>query len=143
MTGSCTCENGIVGRIRMTIRACVPFVFMLAGIDRKILRVMVPVGGRPCRLCMAIGTCGWELRCRMARVGRLVVVCQMAPCTGVGCCVVIPVVTGIAGNRNVGTGNNIVVVVDRECGRCPVWICCVAGIACCRVIAGNMVRVHR
>lgn len=44
-----TFEDGIVGGIHVAIAAHVPLVFMFSGVDREVLRVMVPVGGCPGR----------------------------------------------------------------------------------------------
>src|SRR5690606_7510434 len=70
-------EDGVVGGIYVAIAAHVPLVFVLAGIDREILRVMVPVGGRPgcggvARLTLSREQRRGVVRIRRVIVGRLV-----------------------------------------------------------------------
>ena len=71
---------------------------------------------------MAVGAGCRELGCGMGRVRGLVIVCQVAADAGgwrggiVG-----PVMAGAAVEGDVGPGQDVIVVVDGEGGRFPVW----------------------
>ena len=106
---------------------------------------MVPGGGDPCGLIMTRGTGGWELCSSMVWIGCLVVICQMTTNAGVGGVVVIAVMAddAVVSNGNMGSGQHIIVIVDREGGRGPVWVGGVACFAGCRDVDGRMVGVGR
>lgn len=67
----------------------------------------------------------------MWRIVGLVVVGLVAANAGIGCRVVISVVTVVAivCNGNVGACQHVIIVVNGEGCRCPVWIGGMTGIA--------------
>lgn len=127
----------------MAIGACVPFAVVLSRVDREIEPVVVPVCRDPCRLRMAVGTGCRELGCSMWRVIRLVIIILMASDTGIGRGIVIAVMAhcAIIGNCHMGAGQDVVIVVDRECGRGPVRVGRMALITSGWNIDRRMVRV--
>ena len=90
---------------------------------------MVPGGWSPCGLRMTCFTGSRKLGCRMRRISCLVVFDQVTSDAGVGCGIVITIMTNntVVGNGNVRASQHVVVVVDREGSRGPVWIC---GMTC-------------
>ena len=75
-----TCELGIIGWIGVAVRTCIPGPVMAAGIDRKVLLVVV------CKICrtpargqgVAEVAGGWETQVRMVWVRGGIVVVNMA-----------------------------------------------------------------
>ena len=66
-----------------------PGAFVLSGVDREILSVVVEVCRGPCRLGMAFSAGNRELSRCMIWVFRLVVFCYMTSGTGIrGCSIV-------------------------------------------------------
>lgn len=80
-------EDGKVRGVDVTIGTLIPFLAVFAGIDREILRVVIPVGRCPGRRSVAGLTLGREV-CR-----RVI---------GVGCVVVRELMTGKAKRRRAG-----------------------------------------
>lgn len=94
---------------------------------------------------MAIGTGGRELGRGVVWIGRLVVIGQMAANACVGGAVVITIVAygAVVRNGYMGSGQYIIVVVDREGGRGPVWVGGMTGFAGCRDVDNCVVGVGR
>lgn len=66
-------ENCIIRRIDVAIGAGIPLFPMFAGIDREVLRVMVPICRRPSAGCVAALALGWEIGSLVIGVGGAVV----------------------------------------------------------------------
>ena len=49
----------------------------------------------------------------------------------------------VVGNGNVGASQYIVVIVDREGSRSPIWICGMTGSARCRNIDSRVIGIGR
>ena len=145
MAGGGAGEYGIISRVCMTIGTGVPLVFVFPGVDREILTVVVPICRGPCSLSVAVGAGCWKLRSCMRRTGCLVVVYEVAADTCVGSSVIISVmaIDAIVRYDNMSACQNIIIVVDRESGRRPVWIGGMTGIAIGRDVDGGMIRVCR
>ena len=127
MTGDAA-EHLVIARICMAIGTGTPGAVVVSGIDRKIKTVMIECRRDPCILGMTACTVGRKLCSGMGRIGRLVVIVQMAADTGVGSVIVILVMAGIAVVRHgsMGALKYIIVVMDRECGRGPAGFGCMA-----------------
>jgi hypothetical protein len=98
-------------------------------------RLPARVGG------MAHFTISWESGGCMIRVIGAIIVRHMASCAGVGCAVVISIMTGIAGGIYMGSCKRPVIIVYWESGRLPARV---GGMACCTVCSDPdciMVRV--
>lgn len=120
MTNGAT-ENRVVGGVGMTFGALVPLVLVLATVNREILRIMVESGRIPGILTVALLAIGRETGRGMVGIGRLIVVRLVTADTGIGCVVVVAVVTGCAlvGNGGVCSVQLIIIVVNRKSGRLP------------------------
>ena len=94
---------------------------------------------------MAIGTGGRELGRSVVWIGRLVVIGQMASNACIGGAVVITIVAygAVVRDGHMGSGQYVIVVVDREGGRGPVWVGGMTGFAGCRDVDGCVVGVGR
>ena len=80
----------------------------------------------------------------MGRIGGLVVVGLMTAHAGIGCGSIInPVVTGDAIQRDMRSGKNVIVVMDREGGRFPVRGRGMTGDAGCRDADRIVVGIRR
>ena len=127
----------------MTISAAVPLVLVLAGIDREVLIVVIPVGRCPGILAVALLAGCRELRRLVVGVRSLVVIIRVAAITILRqLVVVIPVVTCCTTQGGVGTGKNIVAIVSGECSRLPPGVRRMAGGASGRNIGRNMIGVR-
>lgn len=105
----------------MTLVAVIGYCCMRTGQWIKII-----VNGKCCRApscigSVATGTVGGQIQLGMIRVLALCKVIAVATVTGIGCIVVIAVVTGrtVGGNIQVRTSQYIEIVVNGECGRLP------------------------
>lgn len=67
-------ENGKVRGIVVTVRTLIPFVAMSPGIDREVLRIVIPVRWRPRCSRMTALAISRELSCRVIGI-RGTVVC--------------------------------------------------------------------
>ena len=79
----------------------------------------------------------------MRRIRRGIIISLVATIAGIGSAVIIAIVAKITlvGNRCMGTLENPVVIVDRECCRFPARISCMAGFTGRRNAYGIMVRI--
>jgi hypothetical protein len=121
---------------------------ILDGSVRPIQHIVIAVNGEgrrvPIRVGrMAHGTICWNGQSHMVRIGRLVVVVDVAALACVGRIVVIPIVTGITivGNDYVGSCQRIKIIVVKS-GRHPCRFG-VAILAISRKLVGQVVRVGR
>lgn len=79
-----TTEQGIISRCRMAFAAVVPFIAVVATVNREIHVVMVEVGGCPSCFRMAIGTRRRELRRAVVGAVGVVVIRLVASHTSRG-----------------------------------------------------------
>ena len=86
-----------IAGIGMAIGTTGPFPFMLPGIDRKPVSVMVECRRNPCVLIMAIGACCGKTSSDVIGIGGLVVIGLVASVTGIRGAVVISVMALRAG----------------------------------------------
>lgn len=136
-------EDGIVGRVGVAVGAGVPFTLVLPRINREILVVVVKGRRCPGILGMAHFAIRRELCGCMWRIVGLVIIRLVTAITGVGCIIIIAVVTigTLVCNGHMRSLQHIIVVMDRECRRLPVGIGGVALLAIIRYANGNMVWV--
>lgn len=75
----------------------------------------------------------------------MIVFVLMTPYTGVGCVVIVPVVTGDTLIRDDGMrpGQDIILIMNPKCGWIPVGFCGMTGSTFGRNIEGLVVRVNR
>ena len=108
----------------MAINALIPFIFMLSGVNREILLIVVVVHRIPGILRMTISAIRWELLVGVIRVAGALVIRSVATVTGVWRVVVIAVVAlrTIICNRDMRSVQHVIVIVNREGCRRPVWI---------------------
>jgi len=66
-----TRKNGKIARILMAIGAIGPFVIVRAGVNGKVLRIVIPTARLPGSCIMAILASRWEIRCWVIGIGRL------------------------------------------------------------------------
>ena len=78
-------ENRVVGGINMAVIAVIPFFPMFAGIDREILRVVIPIRRDPCCRRVTGLAIGREVCRRMIRAGGAIISTLMARETLRGC----------------------------------------------------------
>lgn len=71
-------KTGELIGVHMTIRTGVPFTLMFAGINWKILRVMIEIRRRPAAGAMAVTAVAWESRGRMIGIGGCVIITFVA-----------------------------------------------------------------
>lgn len=137
-----TTEKGVIARCCMAIGTLIPFVFMLAAIDREILPVVVEISRIPRCFAVTILASRRETRRGVFGIGGLVIIADVASCTSVRGVVVIAVVAGIAiiGNGGVRPFQRVIIVVNGERGRLP-GTCGVAGRAVRRNRQGDVLRV--
>lgn len=96
-----------------------------------------PSGGRS----MAIGTGVGNANSGMIRVGCLGIICLVASHAGIGRIYIIAVMTGNAGCGGMGSGQGVIIIMDREGSRFPAWIRRMAVGTGTRNILPHMVRV--
>jgi len=104
---------------------------------------MVEGGWRPGRLGMTDLAGCWILLGRVIWIGSLVVVVHVTSGACIGRVVVIPVVTvaALVGDGCMRTCKNIIVVVNRECGRLPARIGGMAGNTLVGYPYSRMIRI--
>ena len=89
----CTGYLCIVGRIAVAVNALIPLTLVISAVDRKILGIVIEVGGRPgCLTVAAVAVCR-KLCSNVIGVGCVVIVISMATCAGVGGVIIVTVVT--------------------------------------------------
>ena len=158
-TGNRQIERNV---IRIDTLVVVGLVTCCAGIGCIVVIALMTViagGGQVCarEWPVAVTECGWypgilsvalftaqrELLCLVIRIGGIVVIIRMTTGTGIGCIVVVAVMTccTVVGNSRVRSGQLIEVVVYRECGRRPARIGSVAGFTGGRQIERRVVRI--
>lgn len=114
-------KEPIIRRIFMTIDTCIPLPFVLAGIDRKILAIMIKRRWRPGILRMARTTILGELRLDVIGILRGIVLGFVAPKTSIRR-IVVPrrVALGtIFFNQRVGSTQFVIIVVNIKLRRLP------------------------
>ena len=71
-------ENRKIILVHMAIRACIPLISMLTGINRKIQLIMIPVCLIPCCGVVARFALGGKSGCRMIRIGCALIIVHVA-----------------------------------------------------------------
>ena len=86
----------------------------------------------PAFLCMATRTVGREIGCCVVRIGRCIVIIQVAAGTGIRRIVVIAIVAGrtVVGDGSVSAIQLIIIIVNLESCGLPTWL---SGVATCTV----------
>ena len=91
---------------------------------------------------MAIVACGWYIGSYMVWIGRVVKICLVATYTGIRCVVIISSrMTAETICGSMGSGQWVIVSMDRECCGRPSWLCGMTLIACIWNTCSYMVRV--
>lgn len=121
-------EDREIRRVDVAIGTVVPFVSVLAGIDREILRIVIPVRRRPGGRSMASLAIGREISCLMVGVGSGVVRRLVARVTQCGSS---NITTGVAGDAHQADMGSR----QREARRAVVKCCRRPGSRCVTVIA--------
>ena len=105
---------------------------------------MIECRWNPGNLRMAGFASGKKFGCNMVGLCSLVICRSVTAKTGIRRIGIIPVMTGstIIGNRNMSTGNNIIIVMHRECGRNPSGIGCMTSAAFIRNTEFSMVWIR-
>lgn len=100
-----TSHLGIVGGVAVAIGTGAPLSIVFTTINRKILSIVVECGRRPGIFTVATGAIRRELSGGVVWICRLNVIRVMAPIAGIGCVVVITIVTSrtIIGDGGVGS----------------------------------------
>jgi hypothetical protein len=98
--------------------------------------IVIKCGWNPCRLIVTEYTTCREPGCHVIRVCCCIIVTYMASLTSVWGIVVVSIMASraIVGDGCVCSEQRIIVVVNRECSRYPVWTGGVAGFAGCRQV---------
>jgi hypothetical protein len=134
-------EYQVIARVCMAVGAQRPCAGMMPGIDREILTVMVKGGRYPRSRCMARLAIGGELGRSVRRIVSLVVIIQVTANTRIRDVVIVPVMALVASGRDMCTGQWPVSIVNRECGRAPARVCCMAIPAGRWNVGSLMVRI--
>lgn len=118
-----------IPRIHVTIRTSRPFTGMRTTVNGEILSVMIKRGWLPGGFIMTGGAVSTELETCMVGIIRLVVILLVATRTGIGCILVIPVMTGgaIHSDHRMGANQRIIIVVVRKLGGTPSGLRTVTG----------------
>lgn len=127
----------------MAINALIPFIFMLSGVNREILLIVVVVHRIPGILRMTISAIRWELLVGVIRVAGALVIRSVATVTGVWRVVVIAVVAlrTIICNIQMRAIQHVVIIVDREGRWRPTGIRGMTHRAIHRNVDGSMIRI--
>ena len=134
-----------IARAGVAIDTLIPFILMLAAVDREILLVMVKSGRIPGCFGMTILTGCREPCGRVVRVGCRIVIAHVAAVAGVRRGVVVAVVAGctVIGDSRMCPVQRIIVVVNRERSRRPAGCGRVTHDTIRRKIQRHVVRVGR
>ena len=111
----------VVVGVGMAVRTLIPFTLVRSAIDREILTVMVKISRCPGSLAVTARAGSRKSGCCVVRIRCPVIIRLMAAHTGIGCIVVITVVTGraVIGNGRVRAIERIVIVMAGKSRRRP------------------------
>lgn len=136
-----TLENLVVIGIHMAIRTNAPLSLMLAGIDREVLRVVIPGGLSPVNGIMAVFTRGGKSRRQVIGIGGIVIIRLMARKAIRGGAGVSTGMTGQAGLHGMGAGQRKLGLIVIERGWRPGSRGMAPG-AIMTEIVHHMIRIH-
>ena len=128
------CMAGDAGKISEVVRVgmafctLIPLSFMCPAVNGKILGVVVESSRYPFVFCMTGRAIVGELCCLVVGVGGIFILTLMASVTSVRCVVIVAIVASstLICNGGMSAIQCIIIIVDREVGRFPVGLGCVA-----------------
>lgn len=127
-------EDGIISGVGMAISTSIPFAFVFARINRKILCIVIEIGGLPGILVMTKLAIRGKLRRLVIGIGGGVVIALMAAKAGRWRILVVSVVANhaIISDKGMGTLKRVKIIVNGEQRRLPVRIGGMAKLALVR-----------